>query len=327
MSFSKFPLFFASLFLLFFISNCQNDAKNTPGVQSEAAPAPPQPSPADFSGDEKNKNLDVADAQTSADPFLTQVAKVGRLDSLKKFVRTAELRFQVAEVIQSTLEIEQIAVKNGGFVLSSNLENLHPYQNIKPISRDSAIETYYIGLESKITLRVPFQKLDTSLREIGRQSTMFNYRRVRAEDVSLQFIENELNRLSLGNYQQNLNTISATPGAASQSKLEAAKRNFESQTASDRTKMEDLKMADAIRFSTVQIEIYQKTETRQRKIANPEIADVRPNFGFRAGKALANGWFILEDLIFGVFSIWPLILLFAGGYFFFKKYVKRSAKP
>ena len=135
MLFSKNALLFGCFLSAFFFVKCQNEAKNDPmAVRSGVA----KPSLGDSVSIEKN--------------FVTGAAAVGRFDSIKKFIRTAELRFQVENVVKNTLEIEKIATNNGGFIAESNLENELGFQKTVPISRDSAIETTEIGLKSNITL-------------------------------------------------------------------------------------------------------------------------------------------------------------------------------
>ncbi len=319
MHFSKTQLIPAAFLLALFLVKCQDGAKNAPNfTQKEAAPAVRQSKSAQ--NGRVSSHLFAADSNEDAaeEPFQTAVATVGKFDSLKKFIRTADLRFQVKSTIAATLEIEKIAAKNGGFTLESNLDNRNSFQKTTPISRDSAIETTIEELHSTITIRVPFQKLDTTLREIGRLSTLFNHRRVKAEDVSLNFIENELARLNAETYQAGLGEIKTGANA----KLEATTRSFEARAAADRARLDDLKMGDAIRFCTVQIEVYQPLVVRQRTVANPEKMEVKPGFLFRLGNSLRGGRAILEEIVFGLLALWPIWLLIIGGYFFFKKWKK-----
>ena len=113
-------------------------------------------------------------------------------DSNRKFIRTAELKFKVKSVIQSTYDIENITNRQGGFVtytmLSSTVDNV----TNTAISADSSLETTSYSVTNTITLRVPNTQLDTTLKEISRNIIYLDYRIIKAEDVALQLLSNKL---------------------------------------------------------------------------------------------------------------------------------------
>ncbi len=301
-----------SLAVAFF--NCQNRSEHRPGLSQNQAAKSAQSAAADRStGDDEAK---PAEPTAEAEGFSTAAAVAGAGDSIKKFIRTADLKFQVRNAVAATLAVEQVAVANGGFVVESSLDDRRGHQKTTPVSRDSALQTTETELHSTVTLRVPFQKLDTALREIGRLATVFHHRKVTAEDVSLRFLENELARRALTDYQEDLSAKKLASGTA---ELERSRRIFDSQTNKDRARLDDLRMADAVRFSTVRVEMEQPREARQIVVGNTDGRAARAGLAFRLGESLRSGWLIMEDVFFGLLSLWPLILLAGGVVFFFKK--------
>ena len=113
-------------------------------------------------------------------------------DSTRKFVRTAELKFKVNSVIKSTYDIEDITNQQGGFVTYTNLTSTINNVTTTPISEDSSLETTSYVVTNTITLRVPNTKLDTTLKEIARNIEYLDYRIIKAEDVALQILSNNL---------------------------------------------------------------------------------------------------------------------------------------
>ncbi len=87
----------------------------------------------------------------------------------RQFVRTANLKFRVQDVAQTTHTVEDLTGKYGGFItqnhLSSSVVNSHSVQ----ITADSLLETIEYRVENNLSLRVPNQNLDSLLRELSRQ--------------------------------------------------------------------------------------------------------------------------------------------------------------
>ena len=113
----------------------------------------------------------------------------GSLDSLHKFIGTAEVKFRVRHVLSATRQLEDVALRNHGFVTVSNLRTEVEYHSEQLISRDSAVETTRFSMHSHLVLRIPCQQLDTTLRAMHRLAEFLDYRHVRAEDVALKMME------------------------------------------------------------------------------------------------------------------------------------------
>ena len=251
-------------------------------------------------------------------PFGTSVAAVDPLDSLRKFVRTAELKFRVREVLPATLQIEDIALHNHGFVTVSNLSSEVEQRSEQPISRDSALETTRFSVHAHLTIRVPYRQLDTTLRAMNRLVDYLDYRNVKAEDVALKMMEDQLLQLRQRNYQREISN--AAQSGKSGNKMEAADRTLESRTAADQSRIDRLKLEDALQFSTVEIDIYQAAQIKRQTIANTEIRPVEMSFWRELGDALRSGAGFLEMLVIGLVQAWAFILLIGLAYWAWKKY-------
>lgn len=296
------PGFFTAILLCLSILSCQQregaprSQMATESAASEAPPAPPRA---------------AAPAETvemdALNPFGTAVAVVGSLDSTRKFVRTAEVKFRVLNVLSATLQLEDIALRNRGFVTVSNLRTEVEYRNEQPVSRDSAVEITRSSVHSHLVLRVPYRQLDTTLRAMNRLAEFLDYRNVRAEDVALKMMEDQLLQLRQSTYQQSVNAAAQAGKPATQ--LEAADRSLSSRTAADQSRIERLKLEDAIQYSTVDIEIYQPAQLQQRMVANTEIRPVERGFWASIGEGLVSGAWLLRELVVGLAHCWSVILL------------------
>lgn len=294
-------LAFSTLFLL---GACQQKSE-APVADRSAAPAPPAEQAQAFQDVALNGELYSSSAAVD--------------DSLKKFIRNAEIEFRVQNTAAATLRIEDIVRQNGGFVINSTLKREVERRQTSPISRDSAIETTCFTLRSQMVVRVPCQMLDTTLRSIGKLSEFLEMRHVSAEDVGLQLLEKELTRLREGTYRVEL-------GTAEEGKLKPkADRARDSRATSDQARIETLKLEDQIRYSTLRIEIYQGPQIHRTQVANTVIAAPQMPFLVRSEAALRAGADVILLLFFGILHLWGFILLALLAYAGWKWLGKRKA--
>lgn len=315
-SFRNTGFFAAVLFSLLALSCQQREGAPraqmaTESAASEAPPAPPRA---------------AAPAQTvemdALNPFGTSVTVVSSLDSTRKFVRTAEVKFRVHHVLSATLQLEDVALRNRGFVTVSNLRTEVEYRNEQPISRDSAVETTRFSVHSHLVLRVPYRQLDTTLRAMNRLAEFLDYRHVRAEDVALKMLEDQLLQLRQSAYQQSVNAAAQAGKPATQ--LEAADRGLSSRAAADQSRIERLKLDDAVQYSTVEVEIYQPAQLQQRMVANTEIRPVERGFWASIGDGLVSGAVLLRMLVIALAHSWSIILLVGLAVWGIRRWRKRG---
>jgi len=144
---------------------------------------------------ERMESATVADTTTNI--FISSSAAVEKnQDTTRKFIRTADLKFKVKNVIKSTYDIENITNRQGGFVTYTNLTSDIDRVFITTVSADSSLESTYYTVTNTVTLRVPNTKLDTTLREIARNIDYLDYRVIKAEDVALQVLFKQINTKS-----------------------------------------------------------------------------------------------------------------------------------
>jgi len=77
-------------------------------------------------------------------------------------------------------------------VTYSNLQSTINDKISTKISQDSTLETTKYQVENTITLRVPQQNMDTVVKEIAKEIDYLDYRLIKADDVALRLLSNEL---------------------------------------------------------------------------------------------------------------------------------------
>ena len=136
----------------------------------------------------------AADSTVSAVDEMSSSAAVEDKNSKRKFIRTADARFKVKDVAQSTYKIERLTQNVGGFVTLSELRSSVTENDETQISQDSLLKTTRYEVNNTITLRVPNVKLDTLLRSLAKEVQFLDYRVIKADDVNLQLLANELSQ-------------------------------------------------------------------------------------------------------------------------------------
>ena len=230
-------------------------------------------------------------------------------NSDRKFVRTVELRFKVENVIKATYRIEDIASQHGGFVTYTNLNSTIDNVNTTKISADSSLETTYFTVLNSMTIRVPNTKLDTTLKDIAKHIDYLDYRIIKADDVALQILSNDLTQKRSTKTEKRLADAIDTRGKKLNETVQSEEILSNKQEQSDNAKIANLSLNDRINFSTITLSIYQRQEIKRELISNHQnIKAYEPSFGKKIIESLTSGWEILEVVILFLLNLWGLIL-------------------
>lgn len=256
---------------------------------------------------------------------ISSSAAVEKKDSTRKFVRTADLKFKVKNVPQTTYEIENITNKFDGFVTYTNLQSNIIDEFETKISQDSTLETTRYNVENNITIRVPNKRLDTVIKCIAKQIDFLDYRIIKADDVSLKMLSNQLAQQRSTAKEKRVEKAIDSKGKKINDVMEAENNLANQKEQKDVAKLENLSIQDQINFSTLSIQIYQRESVKQEMVANTKDYNYyKPNIGIRLLDSLKTGWNVLLDIIVFLFQIWWLLLIGFGGYFTYKKYFMKE---
>jgi len=268
---------------------------------------------------------ETTDYKTSADSTaVSSSAAVEKKDSKQKFIRTADIKFKVKNVVKSTYAIENATQKFGGFVTYTNLQsNIHDQIKTK-ISQDSTLETTKYTVENNITIRVPNTQLDTVIKTIAKQIDFLDFRVIKADDVSLKLLSNQLSQKRSTNTEKRVEKAIDDKGKKINDIMEAENTLANQKEANDNRTIDNLSLQDQINFSTVTLQLYQNETIRQEIMPSEKNSDAyKPNLGIQVLDSLKNGWYILESIFVFIINLWPFILIGFGTFFLYKKYIKK----
>jgi Domain of unknown function (DUF4349) len=254
---------------------------------------------------------------TEAKSVVSSNAAVEPKKTVRKFVRTADIKFKVKNVPQSTYAIENATSKFGGFVTNTNLQSSVSEKDETKISQDSSVVTTKFTIENNITIRVPNTKLDTVIKTIAKQIDFLYYRVIKADDVSLKLLSNELAQNRNSNHENRLTNAIDTKGKKLNDIVTAENALENKKEQNDNSKLENLSLNDQVNFSTLTLQLYQRETVKQEKIANAIV--YRQNFGSQIFDGIQTGWYLLEGIISFIAQLWSLILIGISVWFGYKK--------
>lgn len=280
-----------------------------------------------FIGCKKAEGLE----ESSTDETITTVdsisssAAIQKEGDTRKFIRTADLKFKVKNVTQSTYVIENITAKFDGFVTYTNLQTNIIDKFETKISQDSTLETTRYNVENNITIRVPNKQLDTVIKCIAKQIDFLDFRIIKADDVSLKMLANQLSQQRSSTSEKRVEKAIDSKGKKVNDIIDAEKTLAEQKEQNDNSKLQNLSIQDQIDFSTITLLIYQQEQEKQELISNSkDYHYYKPNIGIRIIDALKSGWYVMLDVAVFFFEIWWFLLFITGIIYLYRKFFKKN---
>jgi hypothetical protein len=261
---------------------------------------------ADFKSDTQKPGLYKRDVVSS------MAAKEDNKHPERKFIRTADLKFKVKNVIKASYAIEDVIGRNDGYITSTNLTSTAENQATVPISEDSSLESIYFNVSNTIIARVPNTKLDSTLKSMAGLVDFLDYRIIKANDVALQLRGNQLlqNRNNL--LHQRITHNIDSKGHKLPETTDAEENAASHQEASDNALLTNINLTDQVKYSTINLSLYQRQEVKKLMVANDKnIKPYEPSLGRRMAAALTNGWSVLQAILVFFAQIWWLIIIVA----------------
>jgi hypothetical protein len=270
----------------------------------------------------------MADSTAVVTDYISSTAAIeNKKDSTHKFIRTADLKFKVKDVIKSTYNIEDITTKMGGFVTYTNLTSVIDDAETSKITTDSLLITTHYTVHNTITIRVPNTKLDTTLKAISTNIDFLDFRIIKADDIAIQLLSNNLTIKRSKSNESRITKAIDNRGKKLNETTAAEEILLSKQEKADNARISNLTLQDQMKFSTINIEIYQRPSTKHEIIANPENTDeYKPEFGHQLLGSFKFGWDMFKELILFITKLWGVCLFALIAFIVYKMYVVRFKK-
>lgn len=273
---------------------------------------------------ETDNKMDAVD--TNKMSFVhSSAARLGKIDSIKKFIRTADIKFKVKNVENSTYKIEDIIHHFDGFVINTNLNCKINYTESHRVKEDSVLERKHYVVENYMTFRVPKAQLDTTLKQIVGQIDFLDHRIITAEDITFEEIKNKMHQKRFGRYQDRI-TKATDRSTKTNAVVNAEDGLYDKQGTADDSELNDMIRNDKVVYSTVTMYIYQDEKIRNEMIFSQQhIEEYKASFGSEFVSSLKFGWTLVEQLFLILVKLWPLIIIGVVVYYGIKRLVLKKA--
>lgn len=243
---------------------------------------------------EKSETLESTDALSDLDPKQSEVkAQLTATpqndlysDGGTKLIKTANYRFQVESVKESSDAIIQSIRKYPAYISSSSLHLENPI------------------LENKMTIRVQNEYFQDLLKDIDVQAKFTNRRDVTTEDVSKDFVDLESRLKSKREVEARYMEILRKKAGTIEELLEAERQIGAVHEEIEATISRINYLRGQVSYSTINLEFYQTVA--QQLQAGDEVT-TQDKFA----EALSSGWNGIVSITIALTYIWPLLIIAA----------------
>ena len=217
-----------------------------------------------------------------------------------KIIKTGEVRYQVKNVEESTVQIKRTIKKIGGYI--SNMR----FQNNR------------YSLENKFTVKIPQEQFDLVLDSINNSVEFIDYENVSTRDVTEEYMDLETRLKTKLEVKTRYETILRKQAKTVKEILETEEKlgDIQEEIEAAQGKLKYLK--NRVAYSTISIELYEKVEYKEEPISYEK------SFWAKSKDGFSNGWSLISILAIGMINIWPLILLGSLLFFFFRRKLKKK---
>lgn len=241
-------------------------------------------------------------AVTVSSDSVSSVATMKMKD--KQFIKTADVNMEVKDVYDATISIEKSVQELGGFVTHSDLKSNVISEDTYDTSNEEAVMVKKYQSENTIQVRVPTERLDELLTLINDKKLFLNSRSINAEDVNANIkysaLEAQRNKKTTDNIaQMKVNKDKVT-------------MSDENMKEGNSQQLESMNMTDQLKYSTVDIYIKEpKIRVSEIAVTNTNSIDDKYKFDFlySAKSAFVEGYYLIQKIIVGLITVWPLVLI------------------
>ncbi len=260
-------------------------------------------------GRSHKSEYDIVNNSSSAD----SAAKVDTaIIANPKLVKTAGIRFKVKSVQQTGDSVAAITSRYGGMVIHHEMGSTAESSHDVRISDDSIMRVTAFSTTADITVKIPSEKLNEFMSQVGRMGIYINDRKMDITDKSLDYLSTQLklkSRAELVSQQKRGKIVIKNPGD-----VLGLKDEMTDQQIGNR------QIDDAVKNSIVTLNFYESNTIKKEVVANDNPSAYQLPFFKRMGMAIANGVDIFADVLVGIANLWLFVLVGIAAWIAIKYY-------
>jgi hypothetical protein len=271
---------------------------------------------------EKNSESTATDSVAISDESTFIPADAGKplLPQDRKFIRSADVKFKVKNVQLASNVVEDLVDKYQGFTTKSELSSKILNINEVEVSQDSILQNKSYEVSNEISIRIPNETFDKTLREIQPLMEFLDSKSISAEDVSLSLMSSELRKKRYSKFEKRYEKAIESKGKKLTETAASEETLFNHQANADDNQIQTLQLKDNVNYSTITLHLYQPVSVVQEVLPNLENTHAfMPNLFIRLWQSVRTGWYIFEEVLVGITKLWLLILIAFVGFWYYRK--------
>jgi hypothetical protein len=276
-----------------------------------------------FTNCSEKKSESVAFGETSTDTvsaFTPADAGTPLTPEDRKFIRSADVKFKVKNIQAASNAIEDLVDKYHGFTINSEIRSNVLNINEVEVSEDSVLLNKSYELSSGISIRIPNETFDKTLREIQPLIAFLDNKTVSAEDVSLSLMASELRKKRYEKFEKRYKKTIDAKGKKLPETASSEEKLFNHQSNADDNQMLTMQLKDKVNYSSITLHLYQPVSVMQEMLPNIKNTHAfMPNLFNRLWQSIRTGWYIFEEILIGITKLWFVILIGLGGFGIYRK--------
>jgi len=238
----------------------------------------------------------------------------------KQFIKTADVNMEVKDVYEATVSIEKSVQELGGFVTHSNLTSNVVSENTYNTSGEEAMLIKKYQTENTMQVRVPAEKLGEFLALVNDKKLFLNSRIIHAEDVTFDIKYAEMEGTRIKKTGDNISKLKAT-----KDKVELDDQNM---SEGNLQKLANMNTGNDLKYSTIDLYI-KEPQLRIAEIAVTNTTNIdnkyKFNFIYDVKNAFVEGFYLIQRIMVGLITVWPLLLIMTAVIYFLRK--RKTIKP
>ncbi len=235
----------------------------------------------------------------------------------KKLIKRANISGSVRDAHRAVKEAELIAERYRGIITKSET-NASTYKDKKiVINADSVLHVFSASATGLVTMRVPHTALLAVLGALDSAYTQVEIRNITTDDVTAQYIENQLRANSAQRRTKRLEGSAAVD--SENNSVDAERFAAEQEEQYITHKMGQFRLEDDIRYSEINCTFYQAEKVFKEKLPNASLSKYNVNILYRIwNNVLTSGRWLLNIFTY-LFYLWPVILIGGILYYYFNR--------
>lgn len=227
----------------------------------------------------------------------------------RKVIKTAQISLQVDQLEKSIIDLKSFLKPINGYVYNYEISNQSHDTDQFQKNMDSSVIVQKISPQGNLSIRVPIVHADSFINYVLQSDAQISSLKITDDDITENLWE-----------KKEVAEVYAGSGKAQRRQGNSESISYDNNTAINAIKAKALaaKMDYKTKYLWFDMTLsatpfYSTTTTIAAK-------NYRTPMHVSLANAMSSGWYIFADIIVGLVTVWPLLLLLGLGYILFKKY-------